>query len=135
MLEIIQVSPAVVEIAEGIKIDMPALAYIGRVGDEIIGSGGLAWGNGRCWIWLHIAKSDPTYALPIVHKTKALLAKARQFGETEVYTPRDAQFSTSQKLLTVLGFRLHAIENGIEVWRLDLIQPRPATTGMDVGDD
>lgn len=117
MLEIVAVSPAFVEIAEGIKIDMPALAYIGRVGEDIIGSGGLAWGGGRCWIWLHIAKTDPTYALPIVHKTKALLAKARQLGETEVFTPRDAQYPTSKKLLTILGFRMHAIEQGIEVWR------------------
>lgn len=119
MLEIVQVSPSFVEIAEGIKIDMPAVAYIGRVGGEIVGSGGLAWGNGRCWIWLQVAKSDPSYALPILHKTKALLAKARQFGEREVYTPRDAQYPTSKKLLTVLGFRLHAIEQGIEVWRYE----------------
>jgi hypothetical protein len=116
MLEIIAVSPAFVEIAGGIKIDMPAVAYIGRVGDEIVGSGGLAWGGGRCWIWLQVAKTDPTYALPIIHKTKALLAKARQLGETEVYTPRDAQYPTSKKLLTILGFKLHAIESETEVW-------------------
>jgi len=116
-LEIVQVHPSAIEIAEGIKIDMPALAYVGVAGDEIIGSGGLAWGYGRCWLWLRVMKSDPSYALPIVHKTKALIAKAHQLGETEVFTPRDSQYPTSQKLLTVLGFRLHAIENNIEVWR------------------
>lgn len=119
MLEIIQVHPSFVEIAEGIRIDMPALAYIGRVGDEIVGSGGLAWGGGRCWIWLQVAKTDPSYALPVFHKTKALLAKARQLGEREVFTPRDAQYPTSQKLLTVLGFHQYAVEKGIEVWRYE----------------
>lgn len=120
MLEIVQVNPAMIEAAEGIKIDMPCLAYIGMAGDEVVGSGGLAWGNGRCWIWLRIEASNPSYALPIFHKTKALLLKAKQLGETEVFTPRDVKYPTSRKLLTVLGFQKHAIENGIEVWRMDL---------------
>lgn len=122
MLEIVQVDPASIEAAEGIRIDMPCLAYVGVAGDAVVGSGGLAWGNGRCWVWLRIEAGNPSYALPIFHKTKALLAKARQLGETEVFTPRDAKYPTSRKLLTVLGFRKHAIENGIEVWRFALPQ-------------
>jgi hypothetical protein len=46
-----------------------------------------------------------------------LIDKAHQFGEAAVFTPRDPQFPTSEKLLTVLGFKLFAIENGVEVWR------------------
>lgn len=122
MLEIIQVSPGSIEAAEGIKIDMPCVAYVGMAQGDVVGSGGLAWGDGKCWIWLRVATTKPSYALPIFHKTKALLAKAKQLGETVVYTPRDAGYPTSKKLLTVLGFRLHAIENGIEVWRIDLPQ-------------
>jgi hypothetical protein len=52
-----------------------------------------------------------------VRRTKLLLAKAVQLGETEVFTPRDAEYASSEKLLTVLGFRMHGIENGLEVWK------------------
>jgi hypothetical protein len=117
MFEIVQVAPHVIEMAEGIKIDMPALAYIGKDGDQFVGSGGLAWGGGRCWIWLRMDSSKPQYAIPLMRKTKALIDKAHQFGEAAVFTPRDPQFPTSEKLLTVLGFKLFAIENGVEVWR------------------
>lgn len=119
-LQIQQVDPASVEAAEGIRIDMPCIAYVGMVDGEIVGSGGLAWGGGRCWIWLRIAATNPSYALPILHKTKALLAKANQLGESAVFTPRDAHYPTSKKLLTVLGFVPDSIENGNEVWRMDL---------------
>lgn len=115
-LQILPVAPSLVEVAEGVKIDIPSVAFIGVDGDRVVGSGGLAWGQGRCWIWLRVTEVNPRYALAVMHQTKRLLAKARQFGETEVFSPRDAEYPTSQKLLTVLGFTLHGIENGIEVW-------------------
>lgn len=115
-LEIIQVAPTAIEVAENIKIDLPAVAYIGVDDGEIVGSGGLAWGGGRCWVWLRVLKSKPEYAIPLMRQTKKLMAKARQFGEEAIFTPRDAQFETSEKLLTVLGFRRFAIENDNEVW-------------------
>ncbi|RVH21434.1 hypothetical protein [Sinorhizobium meliloti] len=121
MLEIVRVPPTVVEIAEGVKIDMPALAYIGIDDGEVVGSYGLAWGRGRCWIWLKLANGKPSYARTVIKRAKALLAKARQLGEREVFTPRDTEYPTSKKLLTVLGFRMHAIEHGIEVWRYEWI--------------
>lgn len=117
-LEIRQVPPSDVEMMEGIRIDMPALAYVGIDNGEIVGSGGLAWGRGRCWVWLRVERSSPQYAIPLMRKTKELINKAWQFGEAAVFTPRDAQYESSEKLLTVLGFRLHSIdiETGIEVW-------------------
>lgn len=119
-LSIVQVSPAFVEIAEGIKIDMPALAYVGIDDGEIVGSYGLAWGHGRCWIWLKLPNGKPSYARTVIKRARVLLAKARQLGETEVFTPRDAEFRTSMKLLTVLGFKHHSTtEHGIEVWRYE----------------
>jgi hypothetical protein len=119
MLEIHQVAPQALELADGIKIDMPALAYVGVDDGKVVGSYGLAWGGGRCWIWLRLDNGKPEYARTVIRRTKALLAKAWQLGETEVFTPRDAAYPTSKKLLTVLGFRLHAIEHGIEVWRYE----------------
>lgn len=116
-LEIIQVHPSAIEVAEGIKIDMPALAYIGVDDGEIVGSYGLAWGHGRCWIWLRLPNGKPEYARTVIRRAKVLLGKARQLGEREVFSPRDAEYPTSKKLLTVLGFREHAVEAGIEVWK------------------
>jgi hypothetical protein len=115
-LQIVQVHPAAIEIAENIKIDLPAVAYIGVDDGEIVGSGGLAWGGQRCWIWLKVGKSKPEYAIPLMRQTRKLMAKARQFGDVAIFTPRDAQFETSEKLLTVLGFRPFSIENENEVW-------------------
>lgn len=114
MLEIRQVPPTYPDI--GVKIDLPALAYIGVDEGEIVGCGGVAWGMGRCWIWFNSFKTKPEYAIPVMRKTKELLAKAHQFGETSVFTPRDVRYETSQRLLSVLGFSFFAVENGVEVW-------------------
>lgn len=118
MLQIIQVPPAAVEIAQGIRIDMPAVAYAGIDDGVVVGAYGLAWGEGRCWAWLQLRDGKPQYARTVVRRTKALLEKAWQLGEREVYTPRDAQFQTSGKLLTVLGFTKAEVINGIEVWKI-----------------
>lgn len=115
MLQIKQVPPTFPDL--GVKIDIPALAYIGIDDGEIVGRFGLAWGYGRCWIWLTILKSKPEYAITVMHRAKHLIAKAAQFGEEAVFTPRDTHLKTSEKLLTVLGFTFFAEENGIEVWR------------------
>jgi hypothetical protein len=116
MFQIVQVNPQTIEANLGIAIDMPAVAYVGIDDGKVIGSGGLAWGGGRCWLWLSMLSSDRSYALPIIRKVNVLLRKAKQFGDTEVFTPRDSQFETSEKLLKLSGFRMYAIENGIEVW-------------------
>jgi hypothetical protein len=116
-LQIIQVSPTTVEATDKVKIDMPAVAYIGVDDGEIVGSFGLAWGGQRCWLWLRLEKGKPSYALTVMRRAKALIRKAFQLGEREIYTPRDSEFKTSEKLLTRLGFHFYATENDIEVWR------------------
>lgn len=117
-LRIVPVPPHLVEAAEGVTIDLPAVAYVGIDNDVVVGSFGLAWGRGRCWIWLRVAEINPRYGITIMRRAKRLFAKARQLGETEVFTPRDANYPTSEKLLKVLGFTPHSIENGIEVWHV-----------------
>lgn len=121
MLQVVQVSPTTIEATDQVKIDIPAIAYVGIEDGEIVGSGGLAWGGGRCWLWLRIANSRPKYGLAVMHRAKALLAKAFQLGEREVFTPRDSDYATSEKLLTILGFRLFAVEEGVEVWRYERV--------------
>ena len=115
-LQLVPVHPSMVEAVEGVTIDIPAVAYVGVDDGEIVGSYGLAWGRGRCWIWLQMQKQSPAYGLAIFRQAKALIRKAWQLGEREVFTPRDAQYPTSEKLLTKLGFRMFAIEEGVEVW-------------------
>lgn len=116
-LEIIQVDPATVHALEGIKIDLPAVAYVGIDDGEIVGSYGLAWGGGRCWAWLLLEKGKPSYALTVAKRFKRLMLKAQQLGEDAVFTPRDEKYPTSEKLLKALGFKMHCIEQGQEVWK------------------
>jgi len=121
-LQIISVDPALVEVEMGVNIDLPAVAVVGVDGGEVIGSGGLAWGGGRAWIWFKMRRSRPQYAVPIVRATKRMLRKAVQLGETEVFTPRDASEAMSRKLLMTLGFEHYADEptasgEMVEVWR------------------
>lgn len=120
-LKVVQVPPSTVERVEGVVIGIPALAYIGVDDDKIVGSCGLAWGNGRCWIWLQFIEPKPSYAITVYRKARLLLSKALQLGETEIYTPRDAQYETSEKLLKSLGFKFYAIEADKEIWRYEWI--------------
>lgn len=116
-LQILRADPALVEHSLGAAITMPAVAVLGIDNGRVVGSGGLAWGGGRAWIWFKMLQSKPAYALPIVRATRKMLKRAAQLGDGEVFTPRDADEPMSQKLLTMLGFELFAIERGIEVWK------------------
>jgi len=121
-LQIVAVDPRLIEKVDNVHITMPSIAYVGIDGDEVVGSGGLAWGEGRCWIFFRVYKSRAEYALPVMRQTKALIAKARQFGETAVFTPRDSTYSTSKKLLETLRFRMHEVQDGVEIWRCDIAE-------------
>lgn len=120
MLNIFQVDPSSIEAALDINIDLPAVAFVGVDDGRIVGSGGLAWGEGRCWLWFKVVEGRPEYARPVLTMARRLLAKARQLGEPAVYTIRDLQFETSPRLLKLTGFVLHAIENDHHIYRCDL---------------
>lgn len=116
-LQIVRADPAQVEHSLGAVITMPAVAVLGIDDGRVVGSGGLAWGGGRAWIWFKMMESKPAYAVPIIRATRQMLKRAAQLGDGVVYTPRDAGEPMSGKLLTMLGFELFAIEQGIEVWK------------------
>lgn len=99
---------------------MPAVAFVGLDGETFAGSGGLAWGKGRCWLWFHVEQGKPEYARPVLSQAKYLLRKARQLGATSVFTVRDKQYETSSRLLKLSGFVFHEIEDGSEVFRCDI---------------
>jgi len=120
MVEIVQVDPREILRVAGIDVDLPTFAIAGVDDDGAIGLGGLAWGGGRAWLFFHMMRNEPRYRFKVIACANRLFRQARQLGETEVYTPRDAQFETSERLLKLLGFEFFADENGIEVWRRDL---------------
>ncbi|TGT65315.1 hypothetical protein EN802_32060 [bacterium M00.F.Ca.ET.159.01.1.1] len=97
------------------EIDWPAVAFVGIDDGELVGTGGIAWGAGRCWLWLQVLKPKPWYAKPLVLAARKMLRKAVQLGEVEVYTVRDAQYASSAKLLKLVGFELSEIKDGQEV--------------------
>lgn len=135
MLEIHQVPPSAVEVAEGIKIDMPAVAYVGIDDGVIVGSGGLAWGRGRAWIFFSTkAPLGASAGLRIIRFAKTLERKVAQLGHDDIYTPRDDQYATSKRLLTMLGYSHAETDQGVEIWRKVLGEPSPRPAYLDVVD-
>jgi hypothetical protein len=84
--------------------DMSASVYTAEDDGKVVGRGGLAWGAGRCWLWLEVYESKPEYARTVIREGRRLLRMAQALGHDEVYTPRDAQYETSAKLLKHMGF-------------------------------
>ena len=115
-LHIVPCNPDLAANAVGLKIDLPVVSFVGIDGDEIVGSGGLAWGAGRCWIWFTVIRPEIRYAVAIVRMAKRLLVKARQLGERMVFTIRDPQFETSPRLMMLSGFQFYGIEDGKEIY-------------------
>lgn len=115
MLTIHPADPYSVAVALDVAIDWPAVAFVGIDDDQLVGTGGLAWGGDRCWLWFHTVKPKPEYARPVLRMAQRLLRKATQLGETTVYTVRDQQYPSSAKLLKLVGFELSEIKEGQEI--------------------
>ncbi|AVX04238.1 hypothetical protein MXMO3_01712 [Maritalea myrionectae] len=99
----------------GDDLDAPIFGYA-SISDGVDALGGLAWIEGKCWMWFSSAKPQNVSALHVVRCAKQLLRRAVQVGEMEVYTPRDAQFATSSRLLKLVGFKLAYTESGKEIY-------------------
>lgn len=119
MVEVRTVSGNVARAMSGLEIDLPVICRIGIKDDEVIAVGGLAWGHGRCWLFFSVedgkAKGIVRQALA---ECETLKRKAIQFGATEIFTPRDANYPTSERLLKLAGFeRTDEVVNEFEVWQ------------------
>jgi hypothetical protein len=114
------VSPREIVRAAGLDVDLPVYARAAVEGNELIGVGGLAWSvePKRCWIWFHMVTPRPgaDSARRVIREARRLMRHAVQLGETEVYSPRDPSFATSEKLMKLLNFQLYAVEDGKEIW-------------------
>lgn len=113
---IVPIDPRGIVKSAGLDVDLPVTAKAAIEGEELLACWGLAWGVGRCWLWLHVERSEPKHAFTVIREAKRMLKRAAQLGETEVYTPRDASRETSARLLKLVGFEFFAVENGTEVY-------------------
>lgn len=122
MVEVISAGAGLARVVSGMDIDLPVYCRIGKDGDKLVAVGGLAWGQGRCWLFFAVEDDAPkNIARQALRECAALLRKAVQLGETEVYTPRDAQFASSERLLKLAGFEFTGeIIEGQEIWRHSL---------------
>lgn len=101
------------------------IAYEGIEGGDLVGSGGLYWEKGECWLWLDEVDMDRTHPVTVVRMAQRMLQKARQFGEKQVLAARD-EAPCSERLLKMLGFELVARLPGFdekEIWRKWLSSP------------
>jgi hypothetical protein len=124
VLEVVRADPRSVEVAFGVEVDLPAVAVLGIEDGEVVGSGGLAWGGGKCWLWFAMPGTKPGYSVPVFRAAKRLLKQAVQLGESTVFTPRDDAFPRSEKLLRMLGFKqtgesIATLGREMELWRWD----------------
>jgi hypothetical protein len=107
----------------------PALVYVGLENGELIGSGGLAWHGGRCWIWVDKIDAGKANPFTLVRWAKRMLQVAERYGDRQVFAVRDPSEPNSAKLLRLIGFELEDAEgvtmlNGdkAELWTCRLSQ-------------
>lgn len=100
-------------------VAFPVTAFVGVAAGAVVGSGGLAWFGGRCWLWFGAQPGDgaPGYPVHVVRWARRMLSKAQQLGETEVFVFRDGQEASSARLLALLGFQFVGIEHEKELFK------------------
>lgn len=109
--------------ATGLDINLPVVAVVAMEGDQALAAWGLAWNDGRCWLWLFLENPKPEYRWIVIREARKMLRRAAQLGNPEVFTVRDFEVETSARLLTLLGFRFHRIEKGREIWLFSPLCP------------
>ena len=119
-MQIVPTDPTWLQRLLGVVFDVPVIAFVGVENGEFIGSCGLAWKEGRCWLWFQTSAAKPRHAVKIVRYTATLLAKAAQMGERAVFTVQDKRFGTSGRLMKIAGFTPHGNEGGQDVFRRDI---------------
>lgn len=121
MIEVQSIAGQLARMMTGLEIDLPVVCRIGKVDDQIIATGGLAWAKGRCWLFFDVQGEPRNIARQALRECQAMFRRAIQLGETEVYTPRDAAYPTSERLCRMAGFeKTDEVLDGKEIWRVTL---------------
>lgn len=82
----------------------PGIAYVGEVDGRCVGAAGLAWGYGRCWLWLNVVEKGHATVRLLLGWAKKLVRMALACGDRSVFALRDADEPTSERLLKLAGF-------------------------------
>lgn len=117
MVSLHRVDGRTVARAVGLHVDLPVVAMVAMDGETALAAWGLAWGQGKCWMWFHIEQPKPEYRFIVMREARKMLKRAVQLGETEVFTVRDVNYPSSLKLLKILGFEPYSVEGAQEIWR------------------
>lgn len=118
MIEVQSVPGIIAKELSGLNVDVPVVARVGVKDGEVIALGGLAYGKGRTWLWFHVNGEPKNILRQALQQCETMKRVAAQFGATEVYTPRDAAYPTSERLCRLAGFeKTDEILDGKEIWR------------------
>lgn len=118
MVDVVSVNGSVAKALSGLNIDLPVICRLGMQDGRLIATGGLAWSNGRCWLFFSVEGEPRNIARQALRECDRLLRHAVQLGETEVFTPRDAEYPTSERLCRLAGFeKTDEVIDNFEVWR------------------
>jgi hypothetical protein len=119
-VEIVKVEDASLAADLNLFFDLPVKAYASIQDGVYTSAYGLAWAEGRCWLWFKSIEPCKLPAIQVVRHAKKLLLWAKNMGEKEVFTPRDDEYSTSERLLAIVGFEYRGLEAGKEIysWRV-----------------
>ena len=117
MTTIMRLNPADVAAYYPSRVDFPFCAWALMTDDmQLVMVGGLQWVSGRCYIWMdHTPHQGRKHALALVRIGRHMLKRAEQLGENGVWAIRD-DVPTSQRLLSILGFEFHSMEDDKELW-------------------
>jgi hypothetical protein len=125
MIQVISVpSPAAGSVSR-LDINIPVICRVGLKDGKLVASGGLAFGSGRAWLWFSTDDLEMLrgQGLKALRQCAAMLRKAQQLGETEVYATRDERYDTSERLLKMAGFeKTDEMLDNQEVWKATLCQ-------------
>ncbi|KAA3527047.1 hypothetical protein GOZ96_04720 [Agrobacterium vitis] len=99
----------------GLMIDLPAIGFCAICEGRIVASFGLAWGNGRCWLWYYTEELQTRHKHVVRRQAARLKRMARQLGHDELFVVRDQQWETSARLVKLMGFELLEVIDGQEV--------------------
>lgn len=117
-VEVQSVPGIVAKELSGLSVDLPVIARVGIKDGEVIALGGLAYGADRCWLWFHVNGEPKNIVRQALQQCETMKRVARQFGATEVYTPRDPAYPSSERLCRLAGFeKTDEISEGQEIWR------------------
>jgi hypothetical protein len=117
MVDVQSIGGSVAKRLSGLDIDLPVICRVGVSDDRVIALGGLAFWDGRCWLFFHVDNPPKGIIRQALIECDLLLRKAAQLGETEVRTTRDKRYGSSERLLKIAGFiKTDEVLDGQEVW-------------------